>query len=57
MKRRDFIRQAAASALVATPLVGCSSDTKQQASKAPQNNKTYKWKLITAWPKNYPGWF
>ena len=55
MKRRDFIRQAAASALVATPLVGCSSDTKQQASKAPQNNKTYKWKLITAWPKNYPG--
>ncbi|MEC9465536.1 MAG: TRAP transporter substrate-binding protein [Myxococcota bacterium] len=37
-------------------LVGCSSSSEPRADgsvKAPQ--KTYKWKMVTTWPKNFPG--
>lgn len=40
---------------MATPLVGCSSNNTQKSSQVSKSNKTYKWKMATAWPKNYPG--
>ncbi len=57
MKRRHLF--GAAAALLATlGLAGCNDDKKvettgQQAASAPA--KTYTWKMVTAWPKNYPG--
>lgn len=57
MKRRHLF--GAAAALLATlGLAGCNDDKKvetagQQAASEPA--KTYTWKMVTAWPKNYPG--
>ena len=53
MKRRDFIG-AMAGATAATALTACGTeDTPTQAAAAPQ--KTFKWKMVTTWPKNFPG--
>ncbi|WP_313026459.1 TRAP transporter substrate-binding protein [Pseudomonas lopnurensis] len=56
MKRRHLF--GAAAALLATfGLAGCNDDNAgtpaQQAASEPA--KTYHWKMVTAWPKNYPG--
>ncbi len=57
MKRRHLF--GAAAALLATlGLAGCNDDKKvetagQQAASEPA--RTYTWKMVTAWPKNYPG--
>ena len=54
MKRRRFIGQAAAGALLGASAVGCSESQKE----APTNNsngKKYRWKMVTSWPKNLPG--
>lgn len=53
MKRRDFINRTAG-ALLAAPLAGCSR-SEQAADKRPSSSKSYKWKMVTCWPKNYPG--
>ena len=38
---------------VALVFTACSSESTEQTN---QNEfKTYKWRLVTAWPKNYPG--
>jgi TRAP-type mannitol/chloroaromatic compound transport system substrate-binding protein len=55
MKRRELLG-AVAGAVAATSLSACgsnqdSTDVAQQV--APQ--KTYKWKMVTTWPKNFPG--
>ncbi|WP_313315028.1 TRAP transporter substrate-binding protein [Stutzerimonas nitrititolerans] len=55
MKRRHLF---GAAALLATlTLAGCKDEQSQapnqQAAGAPA--KTYHWKMVTAWPKNYPG--
>ena len=54
MKRRDFIG-AIAGATAATALTACGTDESptQTATAAPQ--KTYQWKMVTTWPKNFPG--
>ncbi len=54
MKRRDFIG-AIAGATAATALTACGKDEAPapSASNAPQ--KTYDWKMVTTWPKNFPG--
>ena len=47
MKRRDFIKSAGAgSVLAGSMLAGVKT-----ASAAPK----YKWKMVTTWPKNFPG--
>ncbi|MBN2866719.1 MAG: TRAP transporter substrate-binding protein [Thiotrichales bacterium] len=54
MKRREFIG-AIAGATAATALTACGKDEApvQVTSAAPQ--KTYEWKMVTTWPKNFPG--
>ena len=47
MKRRDFIKGAGAGSIAATGLLGAA----QSASAA----KTINWKMVTSWPKNFPG--
>ena len=52
MKRRDFIG-AIAGATAATALTACGTEEPQTIAVQPQ--KTYKWKMVTTWPKNFPG--
>jgi len=47
MKRRDFIKTAGAGSLVAGSMLA--------GSGAVQARTEYKWKMVTTWPKNFPG--
>lgn len=56
MKRRDFLGTAGAGALLTGGvLTGCGQESTPQkgASAAPQ--ETIEWKMVTTWPKNFPG--
>jgi len=61
MKRRDFVRTAGAGALAAGgALSGCGKGEQGQqeavSDKAPAaSGKTYDWRMVTTWPKNFPG--
>ena len=33
---------------------GCGG-TEEQVQDQPQQQQTYDWKLVTSWPKNFPG--
>ena len=60
MKRRTFIRQLGGGALAAgTALAaGCKGETPAAAGAAPavaKPAKTIHWKMVTTWPKNFPG--
>lgn len=57
MKRRDFIGKLGVGALAGGGvLAGCNRDTACDPS-APQagGGKTIRWKMVTTWPKNFPG--
>ena len=46
MKRRDFFKSFSSVALLgALPYIAKSKDTKPE----------YNWKMVTTWPKNFPG--
>ena len=47
MKRRDFIKSAA--------ITGAASTASMMSVPVAQAKSTIKWKLVTAWPKNFPG--
>ena len=36
-------------------LVGCSGQSKNIDSQSIDKNETFNWRLVTSWPKNYPG--
>ena len=36
-------------------LVGCSGQSENIDSQSIDKNKTFNWRLVTSWPKNYPG--
>ncbi len=57
MKRREFVKTASLAALSATALAACEKQPLQHSPQAPalRANKTFKWKMVTAWPKNFPG--
>ena len=58
MKRRDFLGKAgAAGALIGSGLLaGCQqTDTAPAATPAPAGGETIHWKMVTTWPKNFPG--
>ncbi len=40
--------------LVATTLIACGPE-KQASATAEVAQQTYKWKMVTSWPKNFPG--
>ena len=60
MKRRHLFTCLGISAL-ATLLVGCSKPESQSSSETLQSQasdsfeKKIKWKMVTSWPKNFPG--
>jgi TRAP-type mannitol/chloroaromatic compound transport system substrate-binding protein len=55
MKRRDILA-AAGVGLAATALAGCKdSSTETAAAKPAAEQQTFNWKMVTSWPKNFPG--
>jgi TRAP-type mannitol/chloroaromatic compound transport system substrate-binding protein len=52
MKRRDFVT-AASVAAAATAVTACAK--KETASSAAGSSQTFKWKMVTTWPPNFPG--
>lgn len=42
-------------ALVALLLAACGAEQSADSGAAAEKGKTYKWKLVMTWPKNYPG--
>ncbi|HAB64500.1 MAG TPA: ABC transporter substrate-binding protein [Pseudomonas sp.] len=60
MKRRHLFG-AAAALLASLSLAGCNDEKKVEptaepkATAASEAPETYNWKMVTAWPKNYPG--
>lgn len=56
MKRRNIIK-ALGAATIASTLSGCKpsdQNCQQQANGQVNTHKTYNWKMVTAWPKNFP---
>ena len=56
MKRRDFVKKIGAGSLVvgAALTTGCSKKNETKAAKT-DPVKAYEWKMVTTWPKNFPG--
>ena len=38
-----------------TFLIGCSESNISDGSSQQDEQKNYEWRLVTSWPKNYPG--
>jgi TRAP-type mannitol/chloroaromatic compound transport system substrate-binding protein len=60
MKRRDFLGKAALGTLAAgAVLSGCNDNAGDTATTASNKSNTstevIKWKMVTTWPKNFPG--
>ena len=55
MKRRDFMHQAGVGAAAAVGLLsGCKGRESEQVASV-QAARTVEWKMVTTWPKNFPG--
>lgn len=61
MKRRKFLQTAGASVLLGTTLAACERTGKSEnsmsttATPAVVIPRTIEWKMVTTWPKNFPG--
>ena len=56
MKRRHFLGTAGAGALLTGGLLsGCGKESSQGGEQAVASRQTYHWKMVTTWPKNFPG--
>ncbi len=53
MKRRDFLAGLGAGALTASALGGCARQ--ESDASGSKSNETFRWKLVTTWPLNFPG--
>ena len=56
MKRHDFVKQLSVSLLAVSLAftMGCSKQDEVAPTKE-KSVKTYHWKMVTTWPKNFPG--
>ncbi len=56
MKRRQILA-AAGVGLAATALAGCNkeADTAAKPQQGGGSGETFNWKMVTSWPKNFPG--
>jgi TRAP-type mannitol/chloroaromatic compound transport system substrate-binding protein len=51
MKRRDFLVAGSAGALLA----GCGAEQQPTNAAPAGKQQTFQWKMVTTWPKNFPG--
>lgn len=54
MRRRELLG-AIAGATAATTLSACGQKDEQAPAASAEPQKTYEWKMVTTWPKNFPG--
>jgi TRAP-type mannitol/chloroaromatic compound transport system substrate-binding protein len=54
MNRRNLF-SAAAALLVALGLAGCNDEKAASEQAVVEPAQSFQWKMVTAWPKNYPG--
>ena len=58
MQRRKFLQYAGISAFTGASLASCKGEEKADSNSQQANakaNKTLQWKMVTTWPKNFPG--
>jgi TRAP-type mannitol/chloroaromatic compound transport system substrate-binding protein len=54
MKRRELLT-AAGLGLGAVALSACQDDSAPDSKKATEPQQRFRWKMVTSWPKNFPG--
>lgn len=54
MKRRNFLTKSALAAAGATSLASCVKSEEQNKGPYINFNNTYRWKMTTTWPPNFP---
>lgn len=56
MKRRDFVKNLGITTLAGTAaLAGCQSESSSSTTgKQSNSGKTYNWKMVTTWPRDFP---
>ncbi len=56
MQRRKFLQYAGISAALGSGLSSCKGDSESESTQStPAATKTWEWKMVTTWPKNFPG--
>ena len=57
MKRREFVQKLGVGTLAAGGLLtGCGKQEEKAQTEAPKQEKTeIHWKMVTTWPKDFPG--
>lgn len=56
MNRRKFLGQVGVGALAGTTLIGCNDkQAENKGSTKSTQKQEFKWKMVTTWPKNFPG--
>lgn len=56
MQRRNLIKNLGAGAVAAGALAACGEQSCDEAAvNGKKSSKTFKWKMVTTWPKNFPG--
>jgi len=56
MKRRNFLGSAGAGALLAgAAMSGCGKQESASSTISTGSQQTFSWKMVTTWPKNFPG--
>ena len=54
MKRRNFLTKSALAAAGASGLAACATEQKTEQGPYINFNNTYRWKMTTTWPPNFP---
>ncbi len=54
MKRRHFVRTAALAAATAG-VAACAKQSPDGATASASSSQTFRWKMVTTWPPNFPG--
>lgn len=56
MQRRKFLQYAGISAALGSGLSSCNDDSESESTQStPAATETWEWKMVTTWPKNFPG--
>jgi TRAP-type mannitol/chloroaromatic compound transport system substrate-binding protein len=53
--RKDIMKKYYINIIALILITACSGSSSSETSPELEQQKTYNWRLVTAWPKNYPG--